>query len=143
MPDQTAEPAGGPSTALITFRQRAGFSQGQLADRAGVSRSMIAQLETGERRPSRKLLARLTGAMELATEDEDRLLVAYGFTPDGDTPEQIAAFLRADKRLDADHAERLSQLVRDAYDRALHEQSAEYRAERRRVRADNELPAGQ
>ena len=89
---------------------------------------MVAQLEMGERRPSRKLLERLTEALELSGEDLDRLLVAYGFTPGGDTPEQIAAFLRADKHLSPEQAERLAKLVRRAYEQALREQGSERRA---------------
>ena len=79
----------------------------------------MAQLEMGERRPSRKLLTRLGTAMGLSADDQQRLQVAYGFSPAGDTPGQIAAFLRADKRLSGDQAERLANLVREAYERAL------------------------
>ena len=126
-----AEPGMGPTQngafLFATLRQQAGLSQGELAQRAGVSRSMIAQLEMGERRPSRKLLMRLTQALQLSTEAGDRLHVAYGFTPAGETPEQIAAFLRADKQLAPDQAERIADLVRHAYDRALRERPAEYR----------------
>jgi len=113
---------------LAALRQRARRTQGELAERAQVSRSMVAQLEMGERRPSRKLLERLTEALELSGEDLDRLLVAYGFTPGGDTPEQIAAFLRADKHLSPEQAERLAKLVRRAYEQALREQGSERRA---------------
>src|SRR5437867_4415297 len=84
---------------LLTLRQQTRLTQGELADLAGISRSMVAQLEIGERRPSRKLLARLAEAMSLPNEELDRMLVAYGFTPGGETPDQIAAVLRADKHL--------------------------------------------
>jgi transcriptional regulator with XRE-family HTH domain len=98
---------------------QAGLTQSELAQRADSSRSMIAQVEMGERRPSRKLLARLARALELDAQTEDRLHVAFGYTPGGDTPEQIAAFLRADKRLSPDQAERLAALVRQAYFREV------------------------
>ena len=110
---------------LAALRQRAGQTQSELAQKAQVSRSMVAQLEMGERRPSRKLLARIGEALRLSEEDTHRLYVAYGFTPEGDTPEQIAAFLRADKRLTSHQAERLALLVRRAYERALQEAGLE------------------
>lgn len=116
--DAIGPPANG-AALLVSLRQQASFTQGELAQRAGVSRSMVAQVEAGERRPSRKLLARLSEAMQLAAEAEDQLRVAFGFTPAGDTPEQIAAFLRADKHLDSDQAERIADLVRLAYEQAL------------------------
>lgn len=100
---------------LAELRSQAGLTQSELAQRANMSRSMIAQVEMGERRPSRKLLARLSTALALNAETEHRLYVAFGYTPDGDTPEQIAAFLRADKHLSPDQAERIAALVRQAY----------------------------
>lgn len=106
---------------LVALRARTGLSQGAVATKAGISRSMLAQLEASERKPSRKLLARLVAALELTPEEEHELHVCFGFTPEADTPEQIAAFLRADKQLDPHQAEQLANLVRDAYQRALEE----------------------
>lgn len=115
MADQ--EPSG---TALLArLRLQAGLTQHELAQRAGISRSMIAQIEMGERRPSRKMLARLAEALLLDTDKEHQLYVAFGYTPDADAPEQIAAFLRADKHLSLEQAERLSDLLRKAYLREL------------------------
>ena len=60
--------------------------------------------------------------MNISAEDERQLLLAYEITPSGHTPEQIAAFLRADKNLTDDQAERIAALVREAYEKALQEQ---------------------
>ena len=110
----------GPSL-LARLRARRGLTQAQLAERADASRSMIAQLEMGERQPSRKLLIRLCEALTLSDEDEDQLYVAYGFTPSPGTLEQLSAHLRANKSLPPDQAERLAKLFQLAYERVLQE----------------------
>lgn len=103
--------------ALLThLRSRAGLGLRELARRAEVSAGMVAQVEGGERRPSRKLLAKVSAALGIEAAAENRLLVAFGFTPESDTPEQIAAFLRADKNLAPGEAEALARLVRYAYE---------------------------
>jgi transcriptional regulator with XRE-family HTH domain len=106
---------------LALLRRKAGLTQVELAKQAVVSRSMIGQIEIGERQPSRKLLRRLCDAMNLSEEDERQLVLAYEFRPPGETPEQIEAFLRADKNLAPDQAERIANLVREAYEKALSE----------------------
>jgi transcriptional regulator with XRE-family HTH domain len=77
---------------------------------------MVAQLEIGERWPSQKLIRTLCHAMNASADDERQLLLAYEFRPTGETPEQIAAFLRADKNLTPEQAERIAGLVREAYE---------------------------
>lgn len=104
---------------LAALRQKVGLTQIELARRAEVSRSMIAQLESGERRPSQKLVRVLCAAIQATAEEERRLLLAYEITPSGQTPDQIAAFLRADKNLTDDQAEGIASLVREAYEKAL------------------------
>jgi DNA-binding XRE family transcriptional regulator len=104
---------------LASLRQRAGLTQVELANKADVSRSMIAQLESGERRPSQKLVQALCGSMNVTLDEERQLLLAYHITPSGHTPEQIAAFLRADKNLTQDQAEKIANLVREAYENAV------------------------
>lgn len=104
---------------LADLRQHASLSQADLAERAGISRSMIAQIERGERRPSRKLLHKLAEAMRTPSEKEDQLIAAFRFVPFGQTPEQVAALLRADKNLNLEQAERIAALVREAYERAV------------------------
>lgn len=107
---------------LASLRQKVQMTQAELARSAEVSRSMIAQLEGGERRPSQKLVRTLCRVMDVSIEEERQLLLAYEITPSGHTPEQIAAFLRADKNLTQDQAEGIAALVREAYEKALHEQ---------------------
>ncbi len=106
---------------LTALRQKVGLTQIELAKRAGVSRSMIAQLESGERRPSQKLVRVLCAAIQVTAEEERQLLLAYEITPSGQTPEQITAFLRADKNLTDEQAESIASLVREAYEKALKE----------------------
>lgn len=106
---------------LASLRQKVGITQAELARRAEVSRSMIAQLESGERRPSQKLVRTLCRVMGISLEEERQLLLAYEIAPSGHTPEQIAAFLRADKNLTQDQAERIAALVQEAYEKALQE----------------------
>ena len=104
---------------LAALRQKANLTQIELAKRAEVSRSMIAQLESGERRPSQKLVRVLCAAIQVTAEEERQLLLAYEITPSGQTPEQITAFLRADKNLTDEQAESIASLVHEAYEKAL------------------------
>lgn len=101
---------------LAELRRRYDLTQAELAKRAAISRSMVAQLEIGERWPSQKLIRTLCRAMNASADDERQLLLAYEFRPTGETPEQIAAFLRADKNLTPEQAERIAGLVREAYE---------------------------
>lgn len=50
---------------LLAEREQRGWSQGDLAARAGVSKAMISKIERGEASPTAALLARLSGAFEL------------------------------------------------------------------------------
>ena len=104
---------------LAELRRRSDLTQTELAKRAAISRSMVAQLEIGERWPSQKLIRTLCRAMNASADDERQLLLAYEFRPTGETPEQLAAFLRADKSLTPEQAERIVELVRKAYESAV------------------------
>lgn len=101
---------------LAKLRIDARLTQAELAKQAKVSRSMIAQLEIGERRPSRKLIHSLCRAMHISEKDEQQLLLAYEFSPSGQTTEQIAAFLRADKNLTPEQKEALTKIIREKYE---------------------------
>ena len=48
---------------LKSARLAAGLTQRELAERAGVSQSLVAQIERGEREPGRNALRRLAGAL--------------------------------------------------------------------------------
>ncbi len=110
---------------LAALRQQAGLTQIELAQRADISRSMVAQLEGGERRPSRQMLRLLCRAFNASEEEEQRLLAAYAFLPPGDTSDQIVALLRADRNLTYEQVERLGRFIREAYANELN-----YRVER-------------
>ena len=68
---------------LKMYRERAGLSQNELANRAGMSASAISRVESGERGSPRKrtqVLA-LAKVMDLNQEESDTLLSAAGFAP--------------------------------------------------------------
>ncbi|MCL6594246.1 MAG: helix-turn-helix domain-containing protein [Alicyclobacillus sp.] len=48
---------------IATARRKAGWSQAQLAQRAGVSASSIAMYETGRRQPDARIVAKLAAAL--------------------------------------------------------------------------------
>lgn len=107
---------------LVELRKQANLSQGELAKKAGVSRSMIAQLELGERRPSQKLLKTLSQAFNMKGEEEAQLFLAYDFSSSSEAPDQIAAFLRADNNLTPEQAEDIAKIVRRVYNKYVAEE---------------------
>ncbi len=104
------------SQLLAQLRQDVGISQSELATRAGVSRSMIAQIEIGERSPSRKLLENLCRVMDVSTTEAGQLMLAFHFRPGGETHEQIEAVLRFDMTLSDDQVREIVANVREAYE---------------------------
>jgi predicted nucleotidyltransferase len=56
------EPGPDAADAVVALRRRAGLTQQQLADLAGVAQPNIAAYEAGTRRPSAKMLERLRAA---------------------------------------------------------------------------------
>ena len=54
---------GGENIKLAVARKLKGFSQGQLAEAAGVSRVTVARLERGKYSPNMKTLARIANAL--------------------------------------------------------------------------------
>ena len=60
-----ADPTEQIARRLLAERESRGWSQGELAARAGVSKAMISKIERGEASPTAALLARLSGAFEL------------------------------------------------------------------------------
>ena len=68
---------------LKMYRERAGLSQNELAQQAGMSPSAISRMESGERGPPRKrgqVLA-LAKALGLDQQETDALLSSAGFAP--------------------------------------------------------------
>ncbi|WP_205315099.1 helix-turn-helix domain-containing protein [Nonomuraea lactucae] len=66
---------------LRSWRQRRRVSQLDLAIEAGVSARHISFLETGRARPSREMVMRLAGELEVPLRHRNRLLVTAGFAP--------------------------------------------------------------
>lgn len=71
----------GVSIAIRAFRQQAGLSQDELADRMNVSTPYISMLESGKRYPSIEMLIRIALALEVRPGAMlDR--IAEPYTPD-------------------------------------------------------------
>ena len=77
--------AGLPAT-LLALRERDGRTQKQVAVDAGVSPATIARLESGDRRPSRNVLAQLAAAYEITP---DQLLAAAERIDAGEDPKEV------------------------------------------------------
>ncbi len=54
---------------LRVWRRHRGLTQQQVADRAGISKSYLSQLESGKRRGTADVLARLAEALDVAIDD--------------------------------------------------------------------------
>jgi transcriptional regulator with XRE-family HTH domain len=64
---------------LGTLRTARGWSQGRLAQQAGLDPSSVSRLEAGVRAPERETVNRLADALVLPIIERDRLLAAAGF----------------------------------------------------------------
>jgi transcriptional regulator with XRE-family HTH domain len=68
--------------ALLKYwRGRCGLSQLDLASGAGVSARHVSFLETARARPSEEMVLLLASALSVPLRDQNRLLVAAGFSP--------------------------------------------------------------
>lgn len=76
--DSDASPIG---VLLRDWRRRRQRSQLQLAADTGVSTRHLSFIETGRALPSRQLLLRLCGVLDLPLRERNRLLLAAGFAP--------------------------------------------------------------
>ena len=54
---------------VLALRQKRGFSQGQLAKIAGIPRSTVTYIESGEGNPSLQNLAKISGALQITIEE--------------------------------------------------------------------------
>jgi transcriptional regulator with XRE-family HTH domain len=67
---------------LKTWRGRRGLAQLALAGRAGISQRHLSFLELGRAAPSRDMVDRLAGALDLPLRQHNALLLAAGFAPE-------------------------------------------------------------
>lgn len=105
------------SELLALLRQRKDMSQQKLADATGASRSMIAQLESGERQPSADMLIALSQALFLSKLEQAMLFLAYDKAQadrDSMLPYVVAA-LHLDPNLLPDQVESLAALLEQRY----------------------------
>ncbi|GAA2095941.1 helix-turn-helix transcriptional regulator [Streptomyces albiaxialis] len=78
----TAPPDDRPlGTLLRGWRERAGFSQLELALRADSSARHISFIETGRTAPSREMVLRLADTLDVPVRERNALLLAAGFAP--------------------------------------------------------------
>src|SRR6185312_7254381 len=66
---------------LRWWRQRRGWSQLELAGRAGVSQRHLSFLELERASPSREMVSRLATALDTPLRQHNALLLAAGFAP--------------------------------------------------------------
>jgi transcriptional regulator with XRE-family HTH domain len=66
---------------LRAWRRRRGWSQLELAGRAGISQRHLSFLEVGRAAPSRDMVARLAATLDLPLRQQNALLAAAGFAP--------------------------------------------------------------
>ncbi len=69
------------ASRLRLWRRRRGWSQLELAGRAGISQRHLSFLEIGRAAPSRDMVARLAATLDLPLRQQNALLVAAGFAP--------------------------------------------------------------
>ena len=66
---------------LRKWRRQRGWSQLELAGRAEISQRHLSFLELGRAKPSREMVSRLAGALEVSLREHNALLLASGFAP--------------------------------------------------------------
>ena len=98
---------------LRSYRLRAGLSQVRLAELAGLDRSFLNRLESGQRCPSRMVVLRLARALGLDERDRAALLFAAGYAP-------VRALL--DLRSLAEELQRLAMTMLAYLDGVAHDQ---------------------
>jgi transcriptional regulator with XRE-family HTH domain len=70
-----------PNSLVRAWRQRRNLSQLELALGAEVSSRHLSFLETGRARPSREMVIRLAGELEIPMRERNALLLAAGYAP--------------------------------------------------------------
>lgn len=87
---------------LRTMRDARGLSQRDLAHRLDISASFLSLLEGGQRRPAREHIAAIAHALQLAPDEEQRLLAAAGFEVNdlGSAVERVVELIAEQTSLD-------------------------------------------
>ena len=105
--------------AIKRRREELGLSLRDVADVTDVSASTLSRIENGTGRPDADNIARITQWLDMPV---DRLMRKSAtevepviYYPHEPTTDIVSAHLRADKNLDAQTAEALSELFRVAY----------------------------
>lgn len=52
--------------ALVALRERSGMSKAELAERAGIDRTLVTRLENGERRATPAVMRKLAEALQVS-----------------------------------------------------------------------------
>jgi transcriptional regulator with XRE-family HTH domain len=107
------------ATLLRYYRDQAGLSCNELARAVGVDPSYVSRLERGEREPPRRpIVERMAASLQLALEDQDRLLVTAGYAPASvavlgrwDSTLQEVADVLTDGRIAGDELENFRQVI--------------------------------
>ncbi len=113
------------SALLRQFRDRSGLSCNELARAVSIDPSYISRLERGEREPPRRpVVERLTAALRLNLEDQDRLLVTAGYAPASiavlgrwDSTLQAVADVLTDARIPSQELDNFREVIRLVADR--------------------------
>ena len=105
--------------AVKRRREELKLSLRDVADETGVSASTLSRIENGTGKPDSDNIARLSAWLDMPI---DRLMTKKSeevepviYYPHEATPEIVEAHLRADKNLNAETAQALSELFRVAY----------------------------
>lgn len=118
------EKQGHPGGQLLAhYRKRQDFRKPDLAISVRCSRSMVAQMEAGDRLPSSELVGAMSEALGLNVVERALLFYLYGKVQEtgGSLLPYVIAVLCLDPRLGADQIESLVRLVVQEYKVAIQE----------------------
>jgi transcriptional regulator with XRE-family HTH domain len=106
---------------LARYRNRQDLGQQDLAEMAHCSRSMIAQIEAGDRLPSGELLSAMSNALNLGTVERATLFCLYSKVEPNQSSmlPYVIATLRLDPLLQSEQIEALISLITQEYEKAL------------------------
>lgn len=105
---------------LARYRSQRNVGQHDLAGMAHCSRSMVAQIEAGDRLPSSELLSAMSDALELDAVERAMLFYLYGKVESGQSSllPYIVAAIRLDPLLQPEQIEDIVRLATQEYGKA-------------------------